>query len=291
MDKIYQVFMKLLKAHDELSSLCVELSDLDDLLIGILKFFANIKGLKTPVKFTLLNCTLVLFVRRYKMAHVASELDHSHPFACEFQSNTWDTNPKSLFSYFSKKGVNYIHPNDFMKSCGCYVPVLNEKFSWIANSCIDFGSLPNRSEIDLDYFKKVKKAIKTQSLHPYEDHKHLLYLLKFLIRVTFMLQGRKEHKNLTWSHIRFSTITFTKCSGHKSNEVINHKDKKGHVAVKNPTRCDFPGHMDAVKSINNKYTCVVYWINYYQLISPLLPNAPVSIPISNTSKFQKWFSR
>ena len=54
--------MKLLKAHDELSSLCVEVSDPDGSLIKISKFLAIIKGPKTPVKFTLLNRALVLFL-------------------------------------------------------------------------------------------------------------------------------------------------------------------------------------------------------------------------------------
>ena len=146
-----------------------------------------------------------------------------------------------------------------MKSSGFYVDMLNEKFSWIANSCIHFGPLPNRSEIDLDSFKKVEEAIKTRSLCHYKGHKHLLYLLNFLIGVTFMLQDRKEYKNLTWSHIRFSTVT-------PDGKVSNLKDKKRHVIVKNPTHHDSSSHMDAVESINNKYTCIVYWVNYYWLI-------------------------
>ena len=121
-----------------------------------------------------------------------------------------------------------------MKSFRSYVVALNKKFSRIANSCIDFGSLPNRSEIDLDSFKKVEEAIKTQSLRPYKDHKHLLYLLNFLIGVTFMLWGEKEHENLTWSNIRFSIVTSRKYSGQKSIKVINLEDKKQHATVKIP---------------------------------------------------------
>ena len=72
-----------------------------------------------------------------------------------------------------------------------------------------------------------------------------------------MLQGQKERKNLTWSHIGFSTVTFKKYFRQISIEVINLEDKKRHVTIKNPTRRDSFSQMDAVKSINNKYTCVV----------------------------------
>ena len=64
MDKIYRVFMKLLKAHFELSSLNVEVSAPDDPSIKISKFLGIFKGLKTLVKFTLLNHTLFLFVSK-----------------------------------------------------------------------------------------------------------------------------------------------------------------------------------------------------------------------------------
>ena len=166
MDKMYWVFMKLLKAHNELSSLCVEVSDPDDPLIKMSKFLAIVKGPKIPVKFTLLNCALLLFVSKYKMTCVACGLDLSHPFVYEFQSTTWGTNLKSLFLYFSKKDVNYKHLNDFMKSSVSYVAVLNKKFSQIANSHIDFGSLSNRGKIDFDSSKKVERQSKLKVSAP-----------------------------------------------------------------------------------------------------------------------------
>ena len=103
MDKMYRVFMKLLKAHNDLSSLCVKLFDPDDPLIKISKFLAIIKGLKTPVKFTLLNCFLVWFVSKYKMTCVACGLDLTQPLVYKFQLTACDTNLKLLFLYFSER--------------------------------------------------------------------------------------------------------------------------------------------------------------------------------------------
>ena len=87
-DKMYQVFMKLLKPYNEHSSFCVRVSDPNNPLIKISRFFAIIKGPKTLVKFNLLNHPLILFVSRYKMKRVACGLDLRQPFTYEFQSTT-----------------------------------------------------------------------------------------------------------------------------------------------------------------------------------------------------------
>ena len=134
---------------------------LDDPLIKISKFLAIIKGLKTQIKFTFLNHALVLFISKNKMTRVACGLDLNHLVAYKFQSMFWDTNLKALFSYFGKMGVNYKHPNDFVKSFRSYGAVLIENFSQIANPWIYLGSLPNRSKIDLISFMKVEKAIES----------------------------------------------------------------------------------------------------------------------------------
>ena len=80
----------------------VQVSDPDYSLIKTSKFLAIVMGPKTPVKFTLLNHPLVLFISKYNMTHVACGLDPSHQFAYKFQSTTWDTNLKLLFLYFGK---------------------------------------------------------------------------------------------------------------------------------------------------------------------------------------------
>ena len=63
------------------------------------------------------------------------------------------------------------------------------------------------SEVDIDCFKKVEVAVRSQILRPYKHHKLFLYLLNLLLGVTLMLQGGKELENLLWSYIRFSIIT------------------------------------------------------------------------------------
>ena len=109
MDKMYQVFMELLKKYDDLSSSCVKVTDPDNPSIKISKFLVIVKGPKTLVKFILLNFALVLFVSKDKMTFVSHGLDSNPPFAYKFQSTTCDTNLKWLFLYFGKIGVNCKH--------------------------------------------------------------------------------------------------------------------------------------------------------------------------------------
>ena len=246
-DKMHQVFMKLLKAHNELFSLYVKVSDPGNPLMKISQFLAIVKGQKTLIKFTMLKCALVLCISKYKMTHVARGLDPSHSFPYKFQSTTWDTNLKSLFLYFSKKGMNYNHPNDFMKSSGSHVVLLNKK---LAKSLILVMTL-HLFLIGARFTLTLSRKLKSQS-RP-KDHKHLLYLLNFLIGVTSML-------------IRFSMVTSWKFTRRKIIDVIDLEDKKRHATLKNPTLHDSSCHMDAVELIDSKHTCAVYWVNYYRLI-------------------------
>ena len=45
-------------------------------------------------------------------------------------------------------------------SGGAYTALLDHKFNEIAKERVDFGSLPNRSAIDISSFDKIANAIK-----------------------------------------------------------------------------------------------------------------------------------
>ena len=83
-----------------------------------------------------------------------------------------------------------------------------------------------------------------------------------------MLRGRAEHANLTWSNFRISEITSGKYAGRQKLEIINLEDKKMHVSIKNPIRRDNTGCLDVVQCLENKLTCVVYWVIYYRALCP-----------------------
>ena len=82
------------------------------------------------------------------MKKVATGLADTYTFAYEYQSTTWDTMLKTLFSYFAEHGIQYKHPNDFKSGKGTYVAILNNKFLEISKENIDFDSTPNKSAID-----------------------------------------------------------------------------------------------------------------------------------------------
>ena len=98
---------------------------------------------------------------------------------------------KTLFSHFGKHGVQYKHPTNIMVGWGTYTAGLNHKFAMITNARVDFGSLPNRSAIDMVSFANVCVALREGWLKPYENFSHLTMLVNSLMRVTFMIQGRE----------------------------------------------------------------------------------------------------
>ena len=147
------------------------------------------------------------------MSKLATGMKSDDAFCREFQSTTWETMLKTLFSYFGEYGVLYKHPGDFINVRGAYTALLDHKFREIAKERIDFGSLPNRSAIDFASFLKVENAVKEGKIDPYSVYNDLIMLVNFLVGVQFMLRGRAEHANLTWSNFRISEITSGKYAG------------------------------------------------------------------------------
>ena len=175
---------------------------------------------------------------------------------------------KTLFSYFAEYGVLYKHPGDFTSVRGAYTALLDHKFNEISKICVDFGSLPNRSAIDIASYNKIENAIKEGNIKPHSDYDDLMMLINFLVGVQFMLRGRNEHASLTWSHFRISEITSGKYLGRQKLELVNLQDKSMRVSVKHPVRRDNTGCLDAVQCLENKLTCVVYWVLYYRMLCP-----------------------
>ena len=170
---------------------------------------------------------------------------------------------KTLFSYFGEFGVLCKHPSDFTYVRGTYTALLDHKFNEIAKERDDFGSLPNRSAIDISFLHKIENAIKEGKIKPYTVYDDLILLVNFLVGVHFMLRGRAEHENITWSNFRISEITSGKYLGRKKLEIVNLQDKCMHVLVKHPVRCGNTRCLDTVQCLENKLTCVVYWVLYY----------------------------
>ena len=175
---------------------------------------------------------------------------------------------KNLFSYFGEKGILYKHPSDFINHRGTYTAVMDHKFAKIAKTRPDFGSLPHRSAIDMASYEKIDEAIKANRIMPYSNYDDMILLINFLVGVSFMLRGGKEHATLAWSNFRLSTVTEGKYVGRMKLEIVHLQDKSMSVSVRHPTRRDNTGCLDVVACSENKNTCVVHWYQYYRLLCP-----------------------
>ena len=148
-DAIFETFMGYLSKDKYLKGLVKRILDPEEPGTLVTSFILCTRGPKCKAKFEILNRALVCFVQQHKMNKVTQGLADIPEFQNEYQPTSWDTMLKNLFSYFAEKGIQYKHPNDFLNIRGTYTAVLDHKFAIIAKSRSDFGSLPNRSAIDL----------------------------------------------------------------------------------------------------------------------------------------------
>ena len=92
------------------------------------KFILYTRGHKSRSKFDIINECLICFVCMHKMRKVASGLTDGQRYAYEYQSTTWKTMLRLLFSYFTKYGILYKHPKDFSLRKGTFITLLDKKF-------------------------------------------------------------------------------------------------------------------------------------------------------------------
>ena len=265
-DLIFRTFLGYLGSDSKLSELKDKQIDPKDPGSLVSKFILYTGGPKNKAKYSIVNSSLICFVQEHKMSKAASGV--AGPYEYKYQSTSWDTMLKTLFSYFGEHGVQYKHPIDFMAGRGTYTAVLNHNFAMISKAGLDFGGLPNRSAIDMASFAKVREALREGWLKPYKNFSHLTMLVNCLMGVTFMLCGQEEQATLTWKNIRFSNVTSCKLMGRRKLEIVSLLEKTAQVSVTNPMRHDNTGVMDAVKCVNNHSTCVVHWAQYYQTLCP-----------------------
>ena len=119
------------------------------------------QGPRDANKYKIVNKALIYFVQNYKMKKAASGPTDTHMYAYEYQSTTWETMLKVLFSFFCEHGysINTLTTSRYDK--GTYVTVLNKKFKEISEERSDFGSIPNRSAVDIALLPNSKWKVET----------------------------------------------------------------------------------------------------------------------------------
>ena len=169
---------------------------------------------------------------------------------------------KILSLFFAEHGVQYEQSYDFLNHWGTYIAFLDRKFKIIAKSRTNFGSLPNRSAINLASYPKIEEAIKSNKIMLHTNY------FNFLVWVAFILRGGKEQASLTWSNFCLSNVAPGKYLGCKKLEIINFQNKSMSVFVKYPSWRKNTGCLEVVKCTENKHTCFVHLYQHYQLLYP-----------------------
>ena len=105
----------------------------------------------------------------HKIKKVASGLTGGHRNAYEYQSTTWETMLKLLFSYFSEYGILYKHPKGFSLGKGTYIALSDKNFSDISKERINFGVFFWRSATNLESLQKKDKGMKENNLRPFDN--------------------------------------------------------------------------------------------------------------------------
>ena len=176
--------------------------------------------------------------------------------AYKYQSTTWDTCFKSLFSHFKKLGVLYNYPSDFKKD-GSFVAYQNEQCSKIAKDWNNFGLLLNCGEVDMDLQAKISTAIDDGCLKPNGVFSDLIHLVMWLVGSLFIMCGGKEQTELKWCNLAFCECLSGKFAGQKLVKVTGMIDKGCHVMVSNPVCRDTDCSLDIVECVKNCNICLV----------------------------------
>ena len=163
---LFRTFLGYLGSDSKLSELKDEQIDPEDPGSLVSKFILYTRGHKNKDKYLILNSALICFVQGHNMSKATSGVAGTDAYAYQYQSTTWDTILKTLLSYFGEHDVQYKHPTDFMVGRGTYTTVLNHKFAMISKARVDFGSLPNRSAINMASFAKNCEALREGWLKP-----------------------------------------------------------------------------------------------------------------------------
>ena len=169
---LFRTFLGYLGSDSKLSELKDDQIDLEHPGSLVSKFISYTRGPKIRKNYSILNSALICFVQGDKMPKAASGVTSTHAYEYEYQSTTWDTMLKTLFSYFGEHGNQYKHPTDFMVGRGT-----NHKFAMIAKAMVNFGSLPNESAIDMASFAKVRVALREEWLKLCENFSHLTMII------------------------------------------------------------------------------------------------------------------
>ena len=173
------------------------------------QFFIQLRGIKTPVKKTILNATLVLFsTLLYKKDFLGKNLSDPKQFAyAQYEPNYVAVQFRMLFAVFHEQGVQYKMTKDF-KLKGDYLAFWRYVFAVTKKIQPEYGTRPNKACFDPLFREKQEMAIKEGKLDPYNNYDHFMMVLSEELMVCNILCGSKEPIFLKVSFVFVSFVNF-----------------------------------------------------------------------------------
>ena len=116
-----------------------------------------------------------------------------HPEIAErmYQPTTITTYLKHVFAVLKMNGV-YIQQRDFNNYPGSYLLYWTLAFRYAATIRPDFGTRPNRAQVEKDGDLKIRKAITEGKLDLSDNYQHMLMYLTWMLSCAFGTRGSKE---------------------------------------------------------------------------------------------------
>jgi len=159
------------------------------------RFYNVLGGEKTHDKYTILNKCLILF--GMKAVALSGERKGSVLEPKAFQHYT-----KLLFYVFKLKGIRYNWKKDFWKQ-GEFHGVMVQLWDDIRKIDPLFGTGCNQAHFDEEADEKIREAIRTGKLDPWNNPEHCQCVCVFIVGRYFGLRGMGEI-----THLRFELVGF-----------------------------------------------------------------------------------
>ena len=121
------------------------------------------------------------------------ELAKKHPEIAKrmYQPSTIQTFLKHIFAVLHMNGI-YIQQKEFNNYPGSYLLYWTLAFKYAASIRADFGTRPNRAQVEKDGDLKVRKAISEGKLDITSNYTHCLMYLVWMLSCSFGTRGSKE---------------------------------------------------------------------------------------------------
>lgn len=159
-------------------------------------FFIQVRGVKTPAKWNVINTCMLLFGQGFvkkEFEHRIAEFHTNKKLRAEaqYQPSTLCTAHKTLFSFFKNMSVIY-QQSDFKSQAGSFQAYWSSVFKETCEIRSDYGTKPNAPFFDKKADEKIYVALENNVIKPFESLEDMQELLVHFTLKIWKLRGQKE---------------------------------------------------------------------------------------------------